>query len=454
MASTEELLERSKETYEKDRLRNEELLRKTKEQNEKNRAYNEYILSILNKSEIPKTNGFTTSSIPGDPGKFANSNMGFKAQPNSWQELDEHSKKLISGEKGFQAQKSILGAPYNIIEQLMGHGYKPGTNDTQGVDNAANISMALMGTGAARAAVNPSMGSEVGAFRPSVRGLSGVKPSSITPEMMTTLTKLSEKHSGAFGKNKNIIRDFLEKHPDYTGTDQNLLRTLNKQKLLGGTNIETGAASSKDIEMGAFGGRGRLNTTSPGESVNWLQSKQPVNKKWVEEWAKDSGVNVTANKTKARGNPTHYLTLEDPANPGNIAKVRIPTDPSRHYGYEQSPSKAGSYFDTGYGYPKEMQAGPNPRNMSEHTLINQSNQSYANPEALDQALRLKFTKAPFGQNPLVSPDYAPIKPPVGPSHRPPDPYDRFKDPNQLKLLSGGYTPFDIINILRQQGGSN
>lgn len=352
-----------------------------------------------------------------------------------WKELDAHSKKLIASEKAGQLVKNVATAPYNIIEQLMSHGYTPGQKDITGVQNVANLSTLLMGTGAARAVSSPIQ-EGLGVFKPSVTRVGGRKPA-LSSDMMNTLDKLNEQHQG-WGRQKSIINEFRTRYPEFKGNDSTIIRNMYRQ------------SNTKDIELGAFGGKGRLNTESPGESINWLQSQKPVDTEWVKNWAKDAGVVVKEEKIsggkKRAVEKTTYIKLADPDNPDNIATIRIPgpRDQSRHAGFPESPSKAGNFFDTGYV------SNLVPRDVSPHTLINQSGQSYANPEALDQALRLKFTKAPYGQNPLVSPDYAPLKPEVGS----PTPPKEFKDPRQLKLLSGGYTPLDIINILKQQQGQD
>lgn len=204
-----------------------------------------------------------------------------------------------------------------------------------------------------------------------------------------------------------------------------------------------------EFELGAFGGQGRLKTNSPGEAIGRLQEQLPVTKQWIEEWAKDTGVNITTETTKktASGHkvkrPTHYMTLEDPANPGNTALVRVPTDPARHAGYAKK-NKAGQYYDTGLpGIDK--QTGTFARTPLEDNLINQGGISYANREAMEQALKWKFSKDRMGGNFLTSPDAAPRVTPMGQ----PTPPKSFQDPNQLKLLSGGFTPYDILKILEQ-----
>lgn len=237
-----------------------------------------------------------------------------------------------------------------------------------------------------------------------------------------------------------------------------------------GTQDAKGVANAADIStllmgtgvsvakpgLGSFGGKGAPGTTPPNEALKWLESQKPVDLDWVKNWTNDAGLVIKKEKLaagdKANTRKTTYLDIEDPSNPGNVAKVRVPgpADRERHYGFAEGPKSAGNYFDTGYGFPIEAQNKANPRNYSDHSLLNQSNQSYASQEALDQALRLKFFgKAPHGDLKLVSPEYAPIKPEPGV----PTPPRERRDPNQLKLLSGGYTPADILQILKQQGQS-
>ena len=136
------------------------------------------------------------------------------------------------------------------------------------------------------------------------------------------------------------------------------------------------------------------------------------------------------------------MMVEDPSNPGNKAKIRVPTDPMRHHGYPNK-NKGGQYYDTGLLISDGKGGATRP--FLEDNLINEGGRSYANREVLDEALRLKFSKAPYNQNWLTSPDAAPRITPKGQ----PTPAKPFKDPNQLKLLSGGFTPYDILKILEQ-----
>src|SRR6266705_2901322 len=96
-------------------LSDSELIRETKEQREKARLMNEALGKLLNQTMVPKDQNKTyklidndqtpmpwgTSVNQGDPGRFA-SPMPLEKQKNSWQELDEHSKRLIAMEKGGQ----------------------------------------------------------------------------------------------------------------------------------------------------------------------------------------------------------------------------------------------------------------------------------------------------------------------------------------------------------------
>lgn len=206
------------------------------------------------------------------------------------------------------------------------------------------------------------------------------------------------------GGSKLIYREFIKQYPDYKGSPDTLLRQANRIKTTG-ANVETGAAST---ELGAFGGSGKLKTESPGEAIGWLQQRQPVTKEWVEEWAKDANVPIKS----VTGQDTKYIKLEGQKRPGDKdVTVRIPQDEARHFGSDVKRSEIGNLFDTGLGSQKPS-TGANiryrPRN--EYTRINQSAMPYAQPEALDAALKWRLSKAPHGGNWLIPEDMAPRLP--------------------------------------------
>lgn len=288
-------------------------------------------------------------------------------------------------------------------------------------------------------------------------GLSGNKWGFFSNDVRESMKKISERLEGAPEKLK--IKAFRDRFPDYTGSDSTIRREFarNESRGIYAKPSEPAPPPQEEVieqvtaPFGAF--KGKLKTDSPGEAINRLQEQLPVTKEWVEQWARDTGLNIetkTVKKTETgnrRGKPTHYMELEDPNNPGNIAKVRVPTDPLRHAGYANK-NKAGKYYDT--GLPTiDPKTGSFARPPLEDNLLNQGGMSYANREAMDEALRLKFSKAPYGQNWLVSPDAAPRVTPPGM----PTPPNIKPDPNQLKLLSSGFTPIDILKILGQQNGN-
>jgi len=505
-------------------LEDSKLIEEAQKQSAATKTLIESILPLLNNTTIPKNN-WNTQLQEGDPGRFANPNMSQFGKPNVWQEMDAHSKKLIAGEKGFQAQKAILRAPYTIIEKLMQHGYSPGTNDVQGVDNAAAISTALMGTGAAAGGVRSL--DELAAFKGSLKS---TKPSYWTQDKVDRLKAIDKRLEGQ--PTKKVLSEFRAQHPDYSSGDDALKTMLYRTRNWSGLNKETGVAAAPNPSIGAPGSAGgafakqpgkfqwtpeaenhliglnqnypkgamgrnriieeefkkqypnytgrysdlskmiykfeeggggttlgsnfgnkppggppnpRLNTESPGVGMGWLQENQPVTPKWLEEWAKDA--NVPINKIREANTGTKYINLKNPHG-GPEVIVRMPTDEGRHIATQVRPNEIGRFFDTGTGhyFPGK---GNEIFNRPESSLINQGGVSYAQPQALEDALTLATSSARYGKNWLRSPDAAPRlpnKPTVVDAPIPPD-------PRQLKLLSGGYTPADIINILRQQNGS-
>lgn len=423
----------------------EALLRKSKKTMESDKALVDHLLEVMKRKEQQNT---PSAPLP--------------QPPNSWQELDEHSKKLIAGEKGLQLQKGILSSPYDLIHKFMTHGYNPGTNDTEGANNSAAIAAMLMGTGASIPKPSNSLGM-----------VGGKPPSYFTPEKLNQLKVLHEEYKGIPGANKKIIQDFRTANPDIPEhiKDAYIVDVKNKNLSLGGINNATGAASTvnmgpgKESPFGAPAGSTsntpipKLNTESPAEAINQLQTMAPVTKDYVKALGEDMGLKVGEYMPKGykkegripTSKRTTYISLKDPDNPANRATVRVPgpNDKLRHYGLDEH-NKGITRFDTGYAYPTEYQNKPNPRPVIPENTMNISNQSYAHPKELEEALRLQFFgKAPGGELRLVSPEYARLpKPQVNETPIP------KPDPNQLKLLSGGYTPADILQILNQQSTNN
>lgn len=290
-------------------------------------------------------------------------------------------------------------------------------------------------------------GPELGAFAGSVGKSRNAVPL-IDDNMKSTLRNLMDKYKDTQGKQKLIAKEFREIHPEYQGSDGHIQRVGSRINNWGGTNLDDGAKSS--FELGAFGGRGKLTNTNitPAENMNWLQSQRPVDKQWVENWAKDSGVPIR-NVREMGNDKTQYMELGTenlPKGDGPYPKVRIPTDENKHVAARIGMPEIGSLFDTGWGPLK--QGAYNSR--AEYVTTNKAGMSYSNPEAMDAALKWRTHKAPFGGNWLVPEEMAP-RFPTKPT---PEVVPQSPDPNQLKLLSQGYTPLDVLQILRQQNGQN
>lgn len=287
-------------------------------------------------------------------------------------------------------------------------------------------------------------------------GVIGGKTSFWTKDKINDLLALEQKYLSEKvrrrGSNKLIYREFAQKYPDYQGNPESLQRQLSRIRTNGGVNLDTGAPSSTDLELGAFGGKGRLNTSSPGEAINRLQEQRPVDLNWIKEWSKDAGVPIT--KIRGENSPagaTTYVELATPnVKPGQPnVKVRIPGDENVHLGVNFKRNEVGNLFDTGTGV--HFPSG-DPLKISPHheaRVVNEAGMPYSNPEALEAALKWRLHKARFGGNWLIPEEMAPRLPSPG-QPTPPRPY---QDPNQLKLLSTGFTPANILKILGQQNGN-
>lgn len=271
-------------------------------------------------------------------------------------------------------------------------------NDQGEVDpKIATLPLEVMMPGYGRAVGLGAMGGNVSKF-------------TWSPEKVKDLLSLEQKYLSEKvrhrGSGKLIHREFTQKYPDYHGDHNTLQRQLHRVRT-SGANIETGATPSKDIELGAFGGRGRLNTDSPGEAIGRLQEQLPVTKQWVEEWAKDANVPIKS----IRGQDTQYIKLEGQKRPGDKdVTVRIPQDEARHFGSDVKKSEIGNLFDTGLSDQKPSGGKIRYRPRNEYTRINESAMPYAHPEALDAALKWRLSKAPHGGNWLIPEEMAPRLP--------------------------------------------
>lgn len=196
-----------------------------------------------------------------------------------------------------------------------------------------------------------------------------------------------------YPSNKILIQKFRERFPEYQGKDSTIRDQIYN--------------FMQRHEMGR-----RINTPVrepvPFEALEFLSKNSPVDENWVRAWARDADV-----KTKFRGGrgSTVYgeLIPENMPYSGINPTVRLPVDRDRHLSTRMSPNSVGNMFDTGTGWPKPHLEPL----ITEGTTINKAGQSYANPEALDAALKYALSKAPtparFGQpgNWLISEDMLP-----------------------------------------------
>lgn len=330
------------------------------------------------------------------------------------------------------------------------------------------------------------------AFGRALGGLGAVGgriPTRWTPQMQQDLREIHQSLQGTKGIQKETVRLFREKYPGLDIKDNTIQNATSRLKTLGGLNEQGGAISSTaplnvgkpggEFELGAFGGRGRLTNSelSAGHNMEWLQAQKPVDQAWVKNWAKEADVPITSIKNPSR--KATYIELEPLNHPrfnSEIPTVRVPKDYNRHSGHPISNSRAGSFFDTGYGnIPQEVHGmmGPfskknselnryvNPdlnRAPKEIGLVNEAGMSYAHPEALDAALKWRLHKAPPNNpidppgsgNWLIPEEMAPRLP----TKSLPEPPKIPPDPRQLKLLSGGFTPAQILEAMKKQQESS
>jgi hypothetical protein len=267
-----------------------------------------------------------------------------------------------------------------------------------------------------------------------------------TPEAENHLLGLHQNYpKGMMGRDRVIAEEFSKQYPDWVGRSSDLTKKLNKfEDSSGGTTLGSN-----------FG-----NASKNQDLINWLQEQQPVGTAEIKALAQNMGLqtNVRVANSSKPGKEATYLNLKDPANPDNRATVRFPgpKDKIRHHADERLGSDPKStLFDTGYGYPPEMQPmNPNLRPLNPSNVITAGGESYAKPGVLNEALRAHFFgKAPGGDLRLVSPEYArfPKEPTPQTGIYGPQLPENWS-PDQLKLLSGGQpTTADIIKILQQQG---
>ena len=137
-------------------------------------------------------------------------------------------------------------------------------NDQGEVDpKIATLPLEVMMPGYGRAAGLASSG---GRFRGS---LSGKKTGYFSNDVRESMSRISEKLGDVPEKLK--IQAFRDRFPDYQGSDSTIRREFARTEGRG-----MYARPTHEIELGAFGGQGKLNTSSPGEAINRLQEQIPV----------------------------------------------------------------------------------------------------------------------------------------------------------------------------------
>ncbi len=304
---------------------------------------------------------------------------------------------------------NVALSPFHMIKELMDHGYKPGTQDVQGVNNAAGVGLALMGAGGA---IPRSAASELGAFKSGI--LSGNKSASKWTEELDSFLRGAMTRNTGHGSRKAIMREFHAEHPNSGITDSAISSRISK--------LQNWGAPNRDIPIGS---------DVPNAAIDFLKSSQPVDKTWIENWAKDAGVHIDPDTRHG----TTYFNMKSNISDKPVV-VRLPED--AHWGRPLRGGEIGRRFDTGYDIGKwENKAPPDLTNRYAPGLINQAGGSYASPKNLEPALELATGASRGGEFKLVSPDYAHISRPKGEAFHE---QKSVADPNQLKLFSNQTDP--------------
>jgi len=277
--------------------------------------------------------------------------------------------------------------------------------------------------------------------------------------MFSTLKNLDARFGGVQGGGKRILHEFRGRHPEFNGSDATI-RSY-QYRMRGGWKpfSEEGGGST----LGVFGGKSITPSKSPEEIVQSLEKHKPVDRRWVENWLERAGVNYT---TKVKGKQQTAYIEPNPVNPpmqrSHQPIVRVPRD--EHMGHPPKNPEIGNKVDTGIAPPLQStmdhpgQMNPARRFWSrpgqkgghlaplsapsEHSLINQSNMSYAHPEAMDAFLKYRLSTAPDKGNWLIPPNMAPKQLPP----RPEMPQSKIPtDPRQSEMNFG---PEDILKALQ------
>jgi hypothetical protein len=216
----------------------------------------------------------------------------------------------------------------------------------------------------------------------------------------------------------------------------------------------------KSLQLGPMGFRARLGPMgsamklpdSTFQSLRRLEQQKPVDQAWVENWAKEAGVPIR----KVTGQDTKYVHFDTPFyKPGSKPpQVRLPLDEGAHmgtstHGLKEGGSQVGNVFDTGIGAIKPStghKISPNIWGRREPTLINESGMSYANPEALDAAL--KWRLHPPNKNWLISEDMAPRLPASKPL---PEVPGTITNPQMFKLPYNIPTITEMLAAVKKNG---
>lgn len=226
--------------------------------------------------------------------------------------------------------------------------------------------------------------------------------------------------TGPYHAAKRILqgspRTLSSDEPDYAVERDALI--AGPGALVGGSVPRLAAGNAAKAELGVMGGRG--GRVTPEDVTRWMD---------------EAGVPVKRVSTHGEG--TTYVQFEPPGNPvrpGDSAPtVRIPGDEGGHVGRRPTTNEVGNRFDTGHG----TDAGDGRRIKDKRVLQNVSGEPYADPVALEAALKWRTSSAPPGESWLVSPDQAPRVPVARGQQKAPAPETPWApDPNQLTLLAG------------------
>lgn len=112
---------------------------------------------------------------------------------------------------------------------------------------------------------------------------------------------------------------------------------------------------------------------------------------------------IPVDRVATAGTGTRYVRVRD--DNGSIVTIRVPGD--THVGNPQKAGPPGDFFDTA-----SQKLSPSQERYRSGTVVNEGGERFANPEALEAALRWRFPNyvSRTGENFLVRPDQAPMRP--------------------------------------------